>query len=131
MTNAGPVSIAVIGIGCRLSGNATDPESLYSMLAEGHHSWTEVPETRYNWRSFHDPNPETQGCMNHRGGHFITQDVAAFDADFFDINPNEAKAIDPQQRLLLETSYEAVEDAGIRFEEFKGSKSAVYGNRYP
>lgn len=45
-----------------------------------------------------------------RTGHFLAQDVAAFDAPFFSINPTEAAAIDPQQRLLLETAYEALEN---------------------
>lgn len=43
-------------------------------------------------------------------GHFLSQDIAAFDAPFFSINSTEAAAIDPQQRLLLETTYEALEN---------------------
>ena len=34
--------------------------------------------------------------------------------------------MDPQHRLLLETSYEAMEDAGVKMEDASGSATAVY-----
>jgi acyl transferase domain-containing protein len=52
--------------------------------------------------------------MNIRGGHYLKQDIAAFDAPFFSITPNEAKAMDPQQRMALEVAYEALENGKIR-----------------
>jgi acyl transferase domain-containing protein len=48
--------------------------------------------------------------MNVRGGHFLKEDIGLFDTSFFNISPNEAKAIDPQQRLQLESAYEALEN---------------------
>lgn len=45
-----------------------------------------------------------------RGGHFLKEDLGAFDAPFFHVTPAEAEAMDPQQRLLLETSYRALEN---------------------
>ena len=52
--------------------------------------------------------------------------MAAFDAQFFNISPLEAKSIDPQQRLLLEIAYEAFENAGIPLEKLSGSMTGVY-----
>jgi acyl transferase domain-containing protein len=45
-----------------------------------------------------------------RGGHFLEDDPAAFDAPFFSITAKEAAAMDPQQRFMLETSYLALEN---------------------
>lgn len=45
-----------------------------------------------------------------RGGHFIKENIAGFDAPFFSITPGEAECMDPQQRWMLETAYEAFEN---------------------
>lgn len=47
--------------------------------------------------------------FNGRRGHFIDEDVAAFDAPFFSVTSKEAKAMDPMQRWTLEASYRAFE----------------------
>ena len=121
-----PIPIAVVGIGCRLPGGADNPEKLWQLLSEGRNAWSDVPSTRFNWDSFHHPNHDMQGTYNHRGGHFIDQDIAAFDAKFFGIPPNEANAMDPKQRILLEIAYEALENAGIPLEKIQGSNTGVY-----
>ena len=56
----------------------------------------------------------------------MIQDLALFDARFFNISPLEAKAIDPQQRLLLEVAYESFENAGFSLEQLSGSNTGVY-----
>jgi acyl transferase domain-containing protein len=45
-----------------------------------------------------------------KGGHFISEDLAAFDAPFFSLTAKEAAAMDPMQRWTLETSYRAFEN---------------------
>lgn len=52
--------------------------------------------------------------FNGRRGHFIDDDVAAFDAPFFSVTSKEAKAMDPMQRWTLEASYRAFEKGGKR-----------------
>ena len=48
--------------------------------------------------------------MNVRAAHFLSEDIATFDAPFFSITPPEAACMDPQQRGLLETVYRAFEN---------------------
>ena len=126
MASSPIVPIAVVGIGCRFPGGADDPEKLWSMVSEGRTAWSDVPSDRFKWSSFHHPNPDINGTINHRGGHFIEQDLSTFDPTFFGISPSEAHSMDPQQRLQLETAYEALENAGIPLEQVKGSNTAVY-----
>ena len=118
--------IAIYGIGCRLPGNIANTEELWEFLLREQSAWSPVPSDRYNETSFYHPNPDHNGTTNHRGGHFLSQNIAAFDAAFFGIPPHEARAIDPQQRLLLETTYEAFENAGIPLDQAQGSDTAVY-----
>lgn len=121
-----PVPIAVIGIGCRFPGGANTPDDLWKLLAEGRNAWSEVPEDRFNWKSFLHPHAETQGTYNHQGGHFLDQDISKFDASFFNIPRTEIEAIDPQQRIQLEVAYEAIENAGIPIDRVHGSNTGVY-----
>ena len=48
--------------------------------------------------------------MNARGGHFLREDLAAFDAPFFSMARAEAECMDPQHRRLLEGAYHAFEN---------------------
>ena len=58
--------------------------------------------------------------------HFLQQDIAAFDANFFSITKNEAVAMDPQQRIMLEITYEAFENAGLTLAAIAGSNTSCY-----
>jgi acyl transferase domain-containing protein len=127
MAPRNPAPIAVIGMGCRFPGAANGTEAFWSLVAEGRHGWTRVPETRFNEDAFHHPDPGAPGAINQEGGHFLDQDIADFDAAFFGISPLEAETLDPQQRVLLEVAWEAVENAGIPMDKFQGSETAVFG----
>ncbi|KAL6899961.1 polyketide synthase [Trichoderma evansii] len=126
MRSQGPVPVAIIGMGCRYPGGANSPEDLWNVVAEGRSGWTEVPSDRFNHQAFYHPDPEIPGTINQKGGHFIDQDIATFDAGFFGIAQQEADTLDPQQRVVLETTWEAVENAGIPMHEFKGSDTGIF-----
>ncbi|KAL2399110.1 Highly reducing polyketide synthase sdnO [Exophiala dermatitidis] len=121
-----PEPVAIVGFSFRLPGGANTPDRLWEILATGEQAWTDVPEDRYNWQAFYHPDPEARGTHNARGGFFLKQDIAQFDAKFFGIPEVEAAGMDPQQRLLLEVSYEALENAGMPIEGLRGSQTGVY-----
>ncbi|KAI9374460.1 Choline/Carnitine o-acyltransferase-domain-containing protein [Aspergillus egyptiacus] len=118
--------IAIIGMGCRFPGGANGPERFWEMLSEGRSAWSDTPSDRYNWKAFYNSDPTANGSHNHRGGHFLDQNIAAFDARFFGITPVEAKAMDPQQRIQLEIVFEALENAGIPSHKIRNSNTSVY-----
>ncbi|KAI1455311.1 putative polyketide synthase [Annulohypoxylon moriforme] len=126
MSKQESIPIAIIGMGCRYPAGANNPEALWSVVAEGRDGWTEVPPDRFNGDSFYHPDPDAPGSINQKGGHFIDQPIAAFDAGFFGISSVEAEALDPQQRVMLETSWEAVENAGIPMQKFRGSDTGIF-----
>ncbi|BBY15892.1 hypothetical protein MLIT_14840 [Mycolicibacterium litorale] len=116
--------VAVVGVGCRFPGGVVGAESLWGLLIGGGSGVTEVPVGR--WSAFDDGSPEVAAVLagTTRWGAFL-DDVAGFDAEFFEISPREAVKMDPQQRLLLEVSHEALEHAGIRVDSLRHSQTGV------
>ncbi|KAI1272304.1 ketoacyl-synt-domain-containing protein [Xylaria sp. FL0933] len=119
-------AIAIIGMGCRYPGGAHSPEELWDLVASSRDTWSEVPNDRFNAQAFYHPDPEAPEAVGQKGGHFLHQALADFDPGFFDISASEAAAVDPLQRVVLETAWEAVENACIPMEKFRGSNTAVY-----
>ncbi|WP_157868859.1 type I polyketide synthase, partial [Streptomyces atriruber] len=104
-------AIAVIGASCRVP-SASTPAEFWRLLAQGTDAVSAWPQER------------GPGSRSWRGG--FLDDVAAFDAAFFGIGPDEAAAMDPQQRLALELVWEAMEDAGVRDDRLRGSRTGVF-----
>ncbi|KAH7070080.1 hypothetical protein FB567DRAFT_598626 [Paraphoma chrysanthemicola] len=118
--------IAVIGFAFKLPGGADDEDTLWRMVESGKNVSKDWPSSRINLNSFHDTNPQNHDCLRARGGHFLEDDPAAFDAPFFSITAKEAAGMDPQQRFMLETSYLALENAGIPVSQVSGSQTGLY-----
>ncbi|KAL8722512.1 MAG: hypothetical protein Q9225_001028 [Loekoesia sp. 1 TL-2023] len=118
--------MAVVGVGCRFPGGAHDMSSFWQMLADGRSAWSAVPSARFNESAFAHAGRGSTAAYRHIGGHFLDEDIAAFDAAFFGISTSEAEAMDPQQRIQLEVAYEAVENAGILGTALQGSSTGVY-----
>lgn len=118
--------LAIIGIGCRFPGGASDPEKFWNLLKNQKDAMVDIPEKRWDWRQFCDSNKSKKGkAYNFQGG-FLQEDIELFDPLFFGISPREARIMDPQQRLLLEVAWEAFENAGITSEQLSGSNTGVF-----
>ena len=118
--------IAIIGMGCRLPGDVSSPEEFWELCSRARSGWSEIPKSRFNHAAFHHPNPDKIGCYNPQGGHFLEEDLALFDAPFFQLTEKEAISLDPQQRLLLECTYEALENGGIPKQSLVGQNVGVF-----
>ncbi|KAK2022912.1 beta-ketoacyl synthase domain-containing protein [Colletotrichum zoysiae] len=118
--------IAIVGSGCRFPGGANSPSKLWDLLREPRDVLCKIPASRFDVRGFHHADPQFPGHTNVQHSYLLEEDVAQFDAQFFNITASEAIAMDPQQRLLLETVYEGLEGAGLTIEGLKGSDTGVY-----
>jgi 3-oxoacyl-[acyl-carrier-protein] synthase II len=116
--------IAIIGMGCRFPG-ASNPRAFWELLQEGGDAVREIPADRWDASVFHEPDPVTPEMTSSRNAGLIDS-VDGFDWRAFRIPPREARYMDPQHRLLLEVAWEALEDAGLPFEEVAGSRTGVY-----
>ena len=61
-----------------------------------------------------------------RQGLIKKQDIERFNPTFFNLSHVHAEAMDPSLRLLLQVSYEALMDAQIDIQSYRGSKTGVY-----
>nr|XP_036580489.1 beta-ketoacyl synthase domain-containing protein [Colletotrichum truncatum]KAF6788401.1 beta-ketoacyl synthase domain-containing protein [Colletotrichum truncatum] len=118
--------IAIIGSGCRFPGGASSPSKLWDLLQNPRDVLTELPPNRFDVRGFYHPDSQFPGHANVKHSYLLEENVAQFDAQFFNIKAEEASAMDPQQRLLLETVYESLESGGLRMDELRGSDTGVY-----
>jgi acyl transferase domain-containing protein/NAD(P)-dependent dehydrogenase (short-subunit alcohol dehydrogenase family)/acyl carrier protein len=117
--------IAIVGLGLRMPGGATDLASYFELLREGVDLVGPMPNERWDVDAFFDPDPDKAGKMYTKEAAFLN-DVEQFDAAFFGISPREALKIEPQQRLLLEISWEALENAGIIPGKLRDSQTGVF-----
>ena len=118
--------IAIVGSGCRFPGHANTPSKLWEVLEHPKDLLRKIPLERFSIDAFYHEDGAHHGRTNAASCYLLEEDVKAFDASFFGIQPHEAQAMDPQQRLLLETVYEALSNAGLRMEDLRGSPTAVY-----
>lgn len=118
--------IAIIGTACRFPGGVDNLSKLWSVLEHPTDLLRKIPDERFNVDAFYHPDASHHGRTNAPYCYMLDENIKAFDPAFFHIQPAEAQVIDPQQRLLLETVYEALSDAGLRMEDYRGSATAVY-----
>ncbi|WTD23254.1 hybrid non-ribosomal peptide synthetase/type I polyketide synthase [Streptomyces anulatus] len=119
---------AVIGMACRFPG-ADTPEAFWDLLVDGHDAVTPVPHGR--WDDGHDlPGGRTAAeavpAVPRKRWAALLEDPAAFDAGYFGIGEDEARALDPQARLFLELAHEALERSGYAGPRRRGRRIGVF-----
>ncbi|KAI0186121.1 lovastatin nonaketide synthase, partial [Xylaria flabelliformis] len=118
--------VAIIGLAFEFPQTATSAETFWQLVYNGETTASDFPTDRFNIDAFYHPDQDRPSTLPLRGGHFLKENLGAFDAPFFSITPSEAACMDPQHRHMLETAYHALEDAGIPLTECSGSNTAVY-----
>ncbi|SKB15922.1 hypothetical protein PL11201_80232 [Planktothrix sp. PCC 11201] len=102
--------IAIIGLSGRYP-QAKNIDEFWQNLKAGKNCISEIPQERWDWKQYFDPEKGKEGKLYTRWGGFI-DDVDEFDPLFFQLSAREAERMDPQERLFLECAYNCIEDAG-------------------
>ena len=55
--------IAIVGMSCKFSGDATSPETLWELCEQGRSGWSEIPSSRFNSKAFLDGDHEKVGMV--------------------------------------------------------------------
>ncbi|KAF7184331.1 hypothetical protein CNMCM7691_005083 [Aspergillus felis] len=117
--------LAIVGMSWRFPGEANSASGFWDILSHGRSAKSRIPEDRFNADAYYHPSADRNGSITTKEGHFLKDDIAAFDAPFFSMTAAEADGMDPQHRFLLEVTYEAFENAGISIKSVAGSQTAV------
>lgn len=115
--------IAVIGMNGLFPG-ASNLGQFWQNLRDKKDVITEIPPDHWDYHPWYDQSPEAKDKTYCKWGGFIN-DVAKFDAGFFNISPREAEWMDPQLRLLLQSIYATAEDAGC-INQLRGTDTGVF-----
>ena len=101
-------AVAIIGMAGQFPG-AKDLEQFWRNLAAGVESISRLSDEALAESGVPASLSDRSEYVRAKG---VLEGAELFDADFFGINPREARQMDPQQRRFLECAWEALEDAG-------------------
>lgn len=116
-------AVAVISMAGKFPG-CPDVASFANALEEGRDCISEVPADRWDWREVYG-NPKQGAFTDVKYGGFI-DDIAAFDADFFNISRKEAELTDPQHRLFIQAVWHLLESGGYAPKSLAGKKVSIF-----
>ena len=113
--------IAIIGMSCKFGGEATSPTKLWDLCAAGKDGWSPIPSDRFAIKSMYHPDSQRFDRVSLRplhhicficdvyfrtqtnfmtvqhhvkGGYFLKDDIAAFDAGFFGLSAESCSVRD-------------------------------------
>ena len=94
----GQRKIAIIGAACRLP-QSSDLDSFWHNLSQGKELISDKTD-RWDPAAFYSPDKDdpNKTYTNHAG---YLDDIAGFDAAYFNISDDEAITLDPQHRIVL------------------------------
>ncbi|WDE09237.1 acyltransferase domain-containing protein [Thalassomonas viridans] len=122
-------SIAVVGLACRFPG-ANNADEFWQNIAGKKEAIEQLSRQSLAEAGVAEAQLQDPAYV---GAQSVLENIADFDAGFFNITPAEAELMDPQQRIFLESCYQALEDAGYASEDltlncgvFAGSGISTY-----
>jgi acyl transferase domain-containing protein/NAD(P)H-dependent flavin oxidoreductase YrpB (nitropropane dioxygenase family)/NADP-dependent 3-hydroxy acid dehydrogenase YdfG len=114
--------VAIIGMACVLP-QAPDLATYWRNILHKVDAIREVPEDRWDWRRYFDPDPTAPDRVYSRWGGFL--DDVPFDPTRWGIPPSAMSSIEPLQLLALHVADAAIEDAGYATRPFPRERTSV------
>lgn len=85
--------LAVVGMACRMPGDADTLDKYWELLVQGRDTLSEVPADRFDLDAHFDPTMEGENTVGTRFGNFVSN-PGFFDAGFFNMSPREVRFLD-------------------------------------
>lgn len=119
----------VRALAARLPGETLGSRQYWALLAAGSEAQVEVPIERWDWAVYYavEGSMDMLGKTNTKHAAFLlTEELTAFDHQFFKMSCEEAKVAAPEQRLVAEIGLAALAQAGLAPERLRGGAVGVY-----
>jgi len=117
-----PSDVAIIGMAAVVPG-AASVARFWSNTLRGFDAITEIPEDRWDWRLYYDPDPKAPDKIVSKWGGFLPD--VAFDPLPYGMPPSSLPSIEPAQLIALEVVRTALADAGYADRPFPREQTAV------
>ncbi len=117
-----PCDVAVVGMACLLP-KAPNLQTYWENMLNKVDAVTEVPQGRWDWRTYFDPDSKARDKVYSKWGGFL-EDVP-FDPIRYGMPPSSLRSIEPIQMLTLEVVRAALEDAGYLDRPFPRERTSV------
>jgi 3-oxoacyl-(acyl-carrier-protein) synthase/thioesterase domain-containing protein/acyl carrier protein len=111
----GNPGIAVVGMACRFA-DARTPEALWHNLIEQRSLIAPLAGSRWGAA---DPDAAPRWGA-------LVDEVDRFDPVFFGLSEDEARLCDPQERLVMQALYHALQNAGLRADKLRGTRTGLF-----
>jgi acyl transferase domain-containing protein/NAD(P)H-dependent flavin oxidoreductase YrpB (nitropropane dioxygenase family) len=121
-TREKPSDVAIVGMACLLP-KAPGLSAYWENILDKVDAITEVPEDRWDWTRYFDPDPKVRDRVYSKWGGFV--DDVPFDPMRYGMPPNSLSSIEPVQLLTLEVARAALEDAGYLDRAFPRERTSV------
>ena len=115
-------AVAIVGMGCILPG-APDVRTFWTNVLNKVDAVAEVPEDRWDWRRYYDPDPKARDKVYSKWGGFV--DPVPFDPVLYGMPPGTLPSIEPFQLLTLAVVRAALQDAGFLDRPFPRERTSV------
>ncbi len=122
--------IVIVSFACRLSEGNSSSQKLWDFLEQEDVASSAMPETRFNFEGHYDESHKSK-TMCQSGEMFLGDvDLTDFDAEFFEIDEDEAAAMNSNQRQMLEVVFEGLENAGISLKKLNNRPVSCFVESY-
>ena len=124
--------VAIVGLGLRAPGGATDADSFWRLLAESVDAIGPVPSERWPHENYYDPDPDKPGRIASPARRFSYRCRPASMPAFFGISPREADDHGSAAAAAAgPLRWEALENAGQRAGSARTARAPVCSSASP
>lgn len=117
-----PFDVAIIGMACMLP-KAPNLQKYWENILHKVDAVGEIPERRWDWRRYYDPNPKARDKISSRWGGFLEE--TPIDPTRYGIPPATITSIEPAQLLTLDVVRAVLEDARYLDRQFPRRRTSV------